>query len=113
MVGSQSTVNTHINININIDINYAWLIRHHLFCQSELVGSDFLMEIMELRETIDHTSEETELQQLQTHNLLQMEQIGKEFTIALDRDNLDEALRLTAMLQYCHRVDETIRDKRK
>ena len=71
------------------------------------------MEIMELRETIDDTFVETDLQLLQTHTLLRMEQIGKDLTMAFDKSNLDDAQRLAAMLQYYHRVDETIKGKRK
>jgi DnaJ-domain-containing protein 1 len=75
------------------------------------VGSSFLMEIMELRERIDELTTEADLQALQSQNQRQMEHLGEELTSAFDKNDLDEALRFTAMLQYHHRVDETVREK--
>jgi hypothetical protein len=69
------------------------------------------MEIMELRERIDELTAAEDLTALQSQNQRQMQFLGEELASALQKNDLDEALRFTAMLQYHHRVDETVREK--
>jgi len=67
-----------------------------------ILGQEFLMEVMELREEVDCATAGDELDRLRADN--------KERTFA--QNDLSEAKRLTAMLQYWKRIDERINEKR-
>lgn len=71
----------------------------------------FLMEIMELRETIDETSTDDELKLLLNDNDSKIKALSTELSESFQSGDLDTALKLTAMMQYWTRVDETIREK--
>jgi molecular chaperone HscB len=78
---------------------------------SSIVGSGFLFEIMELREAVDCTDTDEALRPLWKENQVRIGENCKALSEAIDREDLDEALQLTARLQYWNRIDETIRDK--
>jgi len=83
-----------------------------------ILGHDFLMEIMEIRETIDsinmtdNTNDDLEeLQKLLAENKERIAATCHELAIAFGKDDLDEAKRLAAKLQYWNRIEETITAK--
>lgn len=79
----------------------------------DLVGPDFLMEIMEAREDIDGISDgaDEQLQPLLEENKQRMENIALDLDQAVQEKDLETAARLTARLQYLNRLEETIREK--
>jgi molecular chaperone HscB len=81
----------------------------------ELVGNEFLMEIMEVRETLDSTTGDDALRPLLLDNQKRIEETSALLAQAFDIDppDLERALKLTARLQYWNRIDETLREKMK
>lgn len=77
----------------------------------ELVGGEFLMEIMEIREEIQATLGDEALRKLLHENQARIDETCVELAEAFDENDLDKALELTARLQYWNRIDETIREK--
>jgi molecular chaperone HscB len=79
----------------------------------QVVGMDFLMEIMEIREAVDRVKRdnEKELFQLLKENEKRLEEVSKALDDSLEQGDLDSALQQTARLQYWNRVIETIREK--
>ena len=80
-----------------------------------LVASDdgmLLMQVMEIREEIDEADDDADiLRQLLVQNEERMGDTCTELADAFEVDNLDEARRLTARLQYWKRIEEKIVDK--
>lgn len=77
----------------------------------QLVGSEFLMYIMEIREEIQLTNEDRTLKRMLLENKQRQDQTCDELSQAFESEQYQIALELTARLQYYHRIDETIRDK--
>ena len=79
----------------------------------QVVGMDFLMQVMEIREEIENVTagSDDELRTLLDQNAQRMQETCRAFEEALENDDLDSALRYTARLQYWNRVTETIREK--
>lgn len=77
----------------------------------EILGGEFLMEVMELREEIDNTTSEVELKKLFADNKERMNNTCEKLGVAFSQNDLQEAKRLTAMLQYWKRIDELITDQ--
>lgn len=79
----------------------------------QVVGMDFLMQVMEVREEIENLSagSDPELGALLEQNSQRMQETCQAFEEALDKNDLDAALKYTARLQYWNRVTETIREK--
>jgi molecular chaperone HscB len=78
---------------------------------SEVVGMEFLMVIMELREEISETTEQPEFERLVHDNQTRMIDVGVKLGEAFAKEDMDEALKLTAQLQYWNRIDETLREQ--
>ena len=78
---------------------------------SELVGSEFLMEMMELREDIASAADQEVLVKMMQVNQARVEGLCAKLADAFDATDLASALKLTAELQYLNRVDETLREK--
>lgn len=83
---------------------------------SNLVGAEFLMEVMEIRQEIEESDTPKTLQRLWDENEVRIAQACDELSRILDTDShsdrdFPEAQRLTAMLQYWVRVQETLREK--
>jgi molecular chaperone HscB len=76
----------------------------------ELVGNEFLMDVMELREDVDRTAPGS-LEPLLQENLVRVDETIQELVAAFAEESLDHALELTARLQYWNRIHETIREK--
>ena len=79
-----------------------------------LVANDgmLLMEVMEIREEIDDAEEDAEvLRKLLVQNEERIGNTCTELADAFESDNMDEARRLTARLQYWKRIEEKIVDK--
>lgn len=77
----------------------------------DILGHDFLMNIMEIREQTDGTDDVTELKKLLAENQGRIDETCEELAIAFGNDDLDEAKRLAAKLQYWNRIRETILEK--
>jgi len=77
----------------------------------ELVGTEFLMYIMEIRESIQLADDDRVLKRMQLENQQRMDETCDELASAFEAQNYEKALELTARLQYWHRIDETIREK--
>jgi Fe-S protein assembly co-chaperone HscB len=78
---------------------------------SDVVGMEFLMEIMELREEISETTKQPEFERLIQDNRTRMDDVGVKLAEAFDKEEMDDALKLTAQLQYWNRIDETLREQ--
>lgn len=74
----------------------------------DIVGQEFLFEIMELREEVDNASSEIEFKELLIKNKKRMNDTSEKLGAAFAANNLIEAKRLTAILQYWKRIDELI-----
>lgn len=77
----------------------------------KVVGHEFLMEVMLLREEIDSSSGDEMLKPLLGRNQYRIEETCQELEQAFEESDLDKAVELTARLQYWNRIDETIREK--
>ena len=82
----------------------------------QLVGSEFLLEIMQLREMVDELGDgsddrDRELKEQWSQNQARTEETCEQLDEAIQAKDLDKALELTARLQYWNRVEETIRGK--
>jgi molecular chaperone HscB len=77
------------------------------------VGMEFLMSVMEIREAIDDVSAGSDelLRPFLDENTRRTEATSLALEDALEKEDLDLALQLTARLQYWNRVSETIREK--
>ncbi|GAX28909.1 molecular chaperone HscB [Fistulifera solaris] len=77
----------------------------------DLVGPEFLLEMMEAREEIERVVEDDQLRPLLDDNRRRMEDLAVELDQAVQNNDLETAKRLTARLQYLNRLEETIREK--
>lgn len=77
----------------------------------QVVGMEFLMLVMEIREAVDAATGDDELQPLLDENYERMAETSRELERGLETGDLDYALQQTARLQYWNRVSETIREK--
>lgn len=75
------------------------------------MGQEFLMDIMEIREAIDTTSEQSEIRRLVGEIEGHIHSTAQELANAFQHEQLECALRLTAELQYWNRCLETLREK--
>ena len=79
-----------------------------------LVGQEFLLEIMQLREMVDEMGDDDEdrgLKEQWKQNQVRIEETCEQLDEAIEAGDLDKALELTARLQYWNRIEETIRSK--
>ena len=81
-----------------------------------LVGQEFLMQIMELRQAVedaaavnDHADREALLRPLWEENKRRIQETCERLDQVIESGDLETALELTARLQYWNRMDETIR----
>lgn len=79
----------------------------------QVVGMDFLLQIMEIREAVDNVKDgsDEELRILLKENEERLDAESTELEDSLEKGDLDEALKYTARLQYWNRVIQTIRGK--
>lgn len=85
---------------------------------NELVGMEFLMDIMERREAIeDAGSDQPQLEAIRAKSQMfqrdcetALEELLSEALVAVDDATLAEARKLTAQLQYWHRLETTLKE---
>lgn len=78
---------------------------------TELVGMEFLMEIMQLREDIASVTKQEDMISMMKDIQDQVDKVCSLLAAAFEDQDLEKALQLTAQLQYWNRVDETLREK--
>jgi Fe-S protein assembly co-chaperone HscB len=84
---------------------------------TEVVGAEFLMQIMEWRETIDAISEsdssesEEQLKPLKEELQQVLAQVVQELEAAFEAHDYSKAVELSGQLQYWHRIDTEIHEK--
>ena len=72
---------------------------------------EFLMTVMEIRESVDSTSPE-HMQPLWQETKLSIEKLIEALTIAFDEgQDVNKAIELAAQLQYWHNIESAIREK--
>ena len=69
------------------------------------------MEVMEIREEIEHASSDEELRPILKACQKSQAELCDELAIAFREERIDDAKSLTAKLQYWNRIEETIIDK--
>lgn len=77
----------------------------------DIVGQQFLFEIMELREEVEDAKSKADLQKLLADNKERTNDTCEKLGISFANNDLADAKRLTAMLQYWKRIDELIIEK--
>jgi Fe-S protein assembly co-chaperone HscB len=89
----------------------------HETSNTEVIGADFLMQIMEWRETIDAISEsdssqsEEQLKPLKEELQQVLAQVVQELEAAFEAQDYSKAVELSGQLQYWHRIDTEIHEK--
>jgi molecular chaperone HscB len=78
---------------------------------TKLVGMDFLVEIMQLREDIASATNQEEMVLKMKDIQVRVETVCSSLAAAFEDQDLEKALQLTAQLQYWNRVDEILREK--
>ena len=76
-----------------------------------MVGQHFLMEVMDIQEEIESVTCQDELKDMKQTNDKRISNILVEMSKAFDSCDLNEAKRLTAILQYWNRIEENITEK--
>jgi len=76
----------------------------------ELVGNEFLMTIMMVRENVEDANSDEKLQQLLKENDDRVQQCCVELDAAFEAGDYATAKKLSAQLQYWSRVEETIKE---
>jgi molecular chaperone HscB len=82
--------------------------------QTDLVGVEFLMHVMELRELVDNANQNDALQEISKEIKGNIQPLLQELETAFDNNNKEDyttALRLSAQLQYWHRLETAIQEK--
>jgi len=69
------------------------------------------MEIMEIREEVEHASSDNELRPLLQSCKKQQSELFDELAKMFQEERVDDAKHLTAKLQYWDRIEETILEK--
>jgi DnaJ-domain-containing protein 1 len=83
---------------------------------TEVVGAEFFMQIMEWRETVDAISEsdssqsEEQLKPLKEELQQVMAQVVQELEAAFEAQDYSKAVELSGQLQYWHRIDMEIHE---
>ena len=78
----------------------------------ELVGTDFLLEVMEVREELEECENDAaRLVQLREANRLRVLEVSAELGSSFSQHDLVKARALTAQLQYLQRIEDEIRAK--
>lgn len=78
--------------------------------KSDLVGIEFLMQTMELRETVDSTKPEN-LKSLWDETQQRINQVLEELDESFEDNDFQKAIKLSAQLQYWHRIETAIYEK--
>lgn len=76
-----------------------------------IVGQEILMMVMELREDVDLATKNEDLKSIRDDNTKRIREVCHEIGIAFEHNDLDEAKRLTAVLQYWNKIEEEILEK--
>ena len=75
------------------------------------VDHEFLMKIMEIRESIDEIEKDEKLRHFLNENNQKIKDTCVSLNIAFENKDFDKMKKLTVQLQYWYKVEETIIDK--
>lgn len=78
---------------------------------SSIVDNKLLMEVMEIREEIEHASSDDMLRPILQSCKKQQLGLCQDLATAFGEERIGDAKQLTAKLQYWKRIEETIMDK--
>lgn len=76
-----------------------------------ILGHEFLMDIMEIREETESTDDKAKLENLLSENQVRIGDTCEDLADSFEKNDLDEAKRHAAKLQYWNRIRETIKEK--
>ena len=76
-----------------------------------IVDHNLLLEIMEIREEVDHALSDDELRPLLKSCQKKQSLLIKELAESFQHDRIDDAKYQAAKLQYWNRIEETIMEK--
>ena len=76
-----------------------------------IIDHNLLFEVMEIREEIEDASSDEELRPILQSSLAKKDELIDELAGAFREENIDDAKRITAKLQYWARIEETIVEK--
>jgi molecular chaperone HscB len=79
--------------------------------QTDLVGVEFLMHVMELREIVDNANNNDALQEIGKEIKGNIQPLLQELETTFDKEDYTAAMRLSAQLQYWHRLETAIQEK--
>ena len=79
--------------------------------QQDLVGTDFLMEVMEFREAIENANEADVLKQLADETNASIKTLLVECEDSFHSQDYERAKMLSAKLQYWNRIERTLHEK--
>ena len=74
----------------------------------EIIGEDFLMKVMMIREEVDDADSDKVRKEYLNDNNERMEKCCKDLEFAIESENYDLAKQLASELQYWKRVEDTI-----
>lgn len=78
---------------------------------TKLVGMEFLMDIMQIRDSIENTHADDGLKEIRAQNSQKIQQACDDLTVAFQEQDIAKAKEIVARLQYWNRIEETVREK--
>lgn len=76
-----------------------------------IIDPTILLEIMEIREAIEHSTSDEELKPLLDESRQRQSKLCEELTSAFQGNDMKEAKYLTACMQYWSKIEERILEK--
>ena len=97
--------------DLNMSIRFCILIKYLGCIKGNLVGQNFLLDIMQIREDIENTTSQGKLKNLFHDNEKTIYHTCSLLSTAFLQNNQENKLKYTAQLQYWKRIRETLVEK--